>query len=78
MTRNILQHPTTKQDLLLEAYEFKFSYLDGKPLLINGVAVQSKDDIKTQAGKFIRNLVTFSSSLDDLPYENWITIEIKV
>jgi hypothetical protein len=40
--------------------------------------VKSKEDIKSQAGKFVRNLVLFASSLDELPQENWITIEIKV
>lgn len=70
-------HPITKADLLLELYEFKFSAIDNK-LAVNGVLVSSKEDIKSQAGKFIKNLVFFSQSLEDLPTENWITIEIKV
>lgn len=71
------QHPITKDDLLLEVYEFKFSYANGIQL-INGVPLTTKEDIKLQAGKFIRNLVFFSQSLEELPQNHWITIEIKV
>lgn len=71
-------HPVTGKDILLETYEFKFTFeSETTTASINGNPMTSKDDIKTQAGKFIRNLVTFSGSLEDLPRENWITLQIK-
>ena len=72
-------HPITNEDLLLETYEFKFNFEKETGIAtINDTPITSKDDIKSQAGKLIRNLVSFTQSLDELPHEHWVTIEIKV
>ena len=73
------KHPITNVDILLETYEFKFGFdpKSGKAV-INDTPLHSKEDIKAQAGKLIRNLVSFTQSLDELPNENWVTIELKV
>jgi hypothetical protein len=73
------KHPTQQTDLLLETYEFKISYrsANGGPQL-NDVNIGSKDAVKGQAAKLIRSLTEFTSTLDELPEERWITIELKV
>lgn len=71
------EHPLTKEDLLLETYEFRFSF-SASQATINGVLISTKDDIKTQAAKFVRNLISFTQTLDDLPEINWITMQMKV
>ncbi len=72
------EHPITKEDLLLETYEFRFSFPTNKYATINGVQITSKEDIKSQAAKFARNLISFTQTLDDLPKNNWITMQMKV
>jgi hypothetical protein len=74
-------HPKKKSDLLLEKYEFKIDYhVDEKgnrlPHAINGTHM-SKSALKTQANKFVRNLVSLSSTLDDLPQELSVTMELS-
>ncbi|KAJ1430236.1 HORMA domain-containing protein [Ochromonadaceae sp. CCMP2298] len=72
------QHPISGKDLLLETYEFKFAYPDGSGAAkINDVALVSKDTVKSQAAKFIRSLTEFTHTLDDLPVERWISLQLK-
>ena len=73
------KHPLTNEDILLETYEFKFTFADNDAsATINDVPIRSREDVKAQAGKFIRTLVTFAQSLEVLPENNWVTIELKV
>lgn len=75
-------HPVTGEDLLLETYEFKCTYpgitTEGKRVSKPKVNNQSldKNALKSQANKFVRSLIEFSSSLEDVPEERWITIEL--
>ena len=71
------EHPVTLADLLLETYEFKFSFSPTQ-VSINGVVISNKEDIKKQAAKFVRNLISFTQTLDNLPEKNWITMQMKV
>ena len=74
-----MKHPKTGKDLLLENYEFKITYHNkSSPTTLNGVPLVSKEGIKTQASKFIRSLVEFTNTLDDLPAERWITLSLTV
>src|SRR4051812_13761552 len=54
------KHPLTKEDLLLETYEFKVSYQADSPATINNVPLVSRDTVKNHAAKFIRALTEFS------------------
>ncbi len=72
------KHPVTSEDLLLETYEFKVSYQADAPAKINNVALVSRDTVKNQAAKFIRALTEFSGTLEVLPQERWITLQLKV
>jgi len=72
------QHPITKADLLLEVYEFKVSCPADGPAKVNDVALLSKETVKAQAALFIRSLTEFASTLDLLPSERWITLQLKV
>jgi hypothetical protein len=72
------KHPLTKEDLLLETYEFKMSYQEDSHATINNVPLVSRETVKSQAAKFIRALTEFSGTLDNLPDERWITLQLKV
>ncbi len=72
------KHPVTCEDLLLETYEFKINYQADSPAKINNVPLVSRDTVKSQAAKFIRALTEFSGTLDTLPAERWITLQLKV
>lgn len=72
------RHSTTGVDTLLETYEFKFTYNSGNSIALNGVELHSKEVVKGQAAKLIRSLTEFTSTLCDLPFERWLTIELKV
>eukprot|EP01039_Chlorochromonas_danica_P010013 gene10013-11073_t len=72
------KHPVTQADLLLESYEFKITYAgNGKAAKINNADLHSKDAVKSQAAKFIRCLTEFTSTLEELPRERWLTIQLK-
>jgi hypothetical protein len=71
-------HPITGESILLETYEFKISYQDHSPATINNAPMLSKDALKLQAGRFIRSLTEFTGTLDDMPNERWITLQLKV
>lgn len=74
-------HPITGDDMLLETYEFKCTYpgisADGKIIKpkMNNQSLD-KQALKSQANKFVRSLIEFSSTLEDIPEERWITIEL--
>ena len=72
-------HPHTGEDIVLEKYEFKLTYMssDGKGPTFNGAPLDSKDDLKAQAKKFLRTLISFTSTLDTLPADRWLTMMIK-
>lgn len=73
------KHPQTGEDLLLESYEFKVTFnAEGGTAKINDVSLISRDVVKNQAVKFIRSLTEFSSTLDALPENRWITLQLKV
>lgn len=69
----------TNEDILLETYQFHVNYPinDNVPMGLNGVAM-TKDTLKKQAVTFIRSLVEFSSTLEVLPDERWLTIKLTV
>lgn len=72
-------HPITGKDLLLETYEFKVAYQQGStPAKINNIELNSKDAVKAQAIKFIRQLTQFTDTLDALPADRWITLTLTV
>lgn len=72
------RHSITGCDTLLETYEFKFTYNSSNNISLNGVELNSKEVVKGQAAKLIRSLTEFTSTLNDLPFERWLTIELKV
>jgi meiosis-specific protein HOP1 len=76
------KHPKTNEDLLLENYEFKVSYTDEgsskHSIKLTKVSLQTKDDVKIQAAKFIRSLIEFTNTLDELPSNRWITFSLTV
>jgi hypothetical protein len=73
------KHPATGSDLLLETYTFKISYFkNGDAPMINDIALYTKECVKNQAAKFIRSLTEFSGTLDELPENRWLTIQLKV
>lgn len=73
------KHPVSGEDILLEKYDFKITYSgDDKRASINGAALDSKNDLKSQAKKFLRSLIAFVETLDDLPQDRWITMMLKV
>jgi len=73
-------HPITNADLLLETYEFKLSYPTvgnpGRGTSINNVEV-TKKTLGSQAGRFVRSLIEFSKTLDELPEQRWITLQLE-
>ena len=72
------RHPLTGDDLVLEKYEFKLTYMsEGGGATLNGEKLDSKDDLKQQAKKFLRTLISFTSTLDTLPADRWLTMMIK-
>lgn len=73
------KHPKSGDDLLLETYEFKMSYSEGTtPASINGAPLFSKEVLKNNATRFIRQLITFTDTLDNMPENRWITIQLQV
>jgi len=71
--------PTTGEDMLLETYQFHVDYpVDAKaPMILNNLPM-TKDTLKKQAVTFIRSLVEFSGTLDELPEERWLTLKLTV
>lgn len=71
--------PQSENGRLLETYEFKVAYQNGSHVAkINDVEMYSKDSVKAQAAKFIRSLMEFSSTLDPLPQDRWVQLQLTV
>ena len=68
-----------QKDILLETYQFNVSYpFEGNAGRVNDIDLNSKEAVKSQAAKLIRSLTEFTATLDDLPNERWLTLEIQV
>jgi hypothetical protein len=73
------KHPKTGEDTLVETYDFRLTYQDkSKPARFNEAELHSKESVKLQAAKFIRQLMEFVATLDQLPEERWITLQLQV
>ena len=64
-------------DVLVETYSFAFEYPEGAPLKLNGQNMD-RDSMKRQAVSFIRCLVEFTGTLDELPEDRWLTLKLTV
>jgi meiosis-specific protein len=65
------------EDILLETYQFVVEYSDDKQLKLNGV-VMNRENMKKQAVTFIRCLVEFAGTLDELPADRHLTMKLAV
>jgi hypothetical protein len=73
------KQPMTGKDILLEKYEFRLTYAGEKThASINGQALDSTNELKSQAKKFLRSLIAFVETLDELPEDRWLTMMLKV
>ena len=64
----VLEGDIESSKKILEVYDFTIKYdLEGRPLTLNGSRLESKEDLRDQAKRFIRALVAFTSTLDKLP-----------
>lgn len=64
----------------LETYEFKVQYGnkdDNTHPTLNGLKIDSKESLRMQAKRFVRSLVEFTGTLDDLPDKIGITFVIQ-
>lgn len=68
-------NPVTGEEMLLETYDFCMSYQQGCAR-INGEEI-TKQSLKTQANKFVRALIEFSTTLEDLPQHRWLTLQLS-
>ena len=73
----MMKHPTEGYEIVLENYEFGITFREDHTATVNGVPLISKDDLKNQSTKFVRMLIEFANTLDELPVERWITISLK-
>lgn len=62
-------------DILIETYAFAFEYPAGAPAKINGLDMD-RDSMKKQAVSFIRCLVEFAGTLEELPDDKWLTLKL--
>lgn len=72
--------PKTKDDVLLENYEFKLNYPipddpSGETKLND--TVLTKKNLQRQATRFVRSLIEFTSTLEDVPESRWITLQLE-
>lgn len=73
------KNPLTDKDTILETYEFKITYSDGENFAtVNDIQLFSKESVKQQASHFIRALIDFCGTLDSIPDERWITLQLQV
>jgi hypothetical protein len=64
----------------LETYEFKIQYENQDnniKLKINDIDLNSKESLKHQSKKFIRSLIEFNSTLDELPEERYLSLMLQ-
>jgi len=62
-------------DTLIETYQFTVEYSDAQ-VKLNGLAM-NRDNLKKQAVTFIRCLIEFTSTLDELPENRYLTLKIQ-
>jgi hypothetical protein len=63
--------------ILLETYQFLVEYGDEKQIKLNGVTM-NRENMKKQAVTFIRCLVEFTGTLDELPDDRYLTMKLAV
>ena len=78
------EHPRTKEDLLLERYEFTLGYVDhnadGNSAVlpsINNIPLISKEGARTQAKKLMKSLKELCDTFDKLPDKKFLSIMLK-
>ena len=75
-------HPSTGEDVILETYDFHLNYTtvgsNGKkhPVMVNGEKI-TKQTLKAQANKFVRSLIEFSATLDEVPETRFLQIQLE-
>ena len=62
---------------LLETYQFLVEYGVHKQIKLNGVTID-RENMKKQAVTFIRCLVEFTNTLDELPEDRYLTMKLAV
>jgi meiosis-specific protein len=65
------------EGILLETYQFLVEYGDEKQIKLNGVTM-NRENMKKQAVTFIRCLVEFTGTLDELPDDRYLTMRLAV
>lgn len=63
------------EGILLETYQFLVEYGDEKQIKLNGVTM-NRENMKKQAVTFIRCLVEFAGTLDELPEDRYLTMKL--
>lgn len=66
-----------QEDTLLETYQFVVEFTPDKEVKLNGV-VMSRETLKKQAVTFIRCLIEFTSTLDELPEDRFLSMKLTV
>lgn len=64
-------------DCVVETYSFAFEYPPDAPPTVNGQRMD-RDSMKKQAVSFIRCLVEFAGTLEELPEDRWLTLKLTV
>ncbi|KAK8824386.1 hypothetical protein WA577_006783 [Blastocystis sp. JDR] len=78
----IYDHPEDKQkSRLLETYSYAFTYPDTTNITLevtqnNDKSVVTTDGVKNQAVILLRTLITLCSTLNPLPNERWVTMQL--
>jgi hypothetical protein len=73
--------PETDEEKIYEQYSFKLVDSDGSTdLKINNSTykMKTKDGLKKQATKFLRQLIEFGFTLEDIPETCWISLSLTV
>ena len=66
-----------KEDMLLETYQFAVDYTPDKEVKLNGMTM-NRETLKKQAVTFIRCLIEFTSTLEELPDERFLSMKLTV
>ncbi len=78
----LTNHPFTGAEIVLEEYDFNLDYShtsgsrNAPEALLNGVKI-TKQSLKEQANKFVRALIDFSATLENIPEHRWITLQLS-
>lgn len=68
---------TGQEDILLETYQFCVEYTREKKIKLNGLEM-NRETLKKQAVTFIRCLIEFTSTLDELPEDRYLSMKLTV